>query len=76
MVKVLIKKLDPAVENSYSLQGKPFQVFPQQDQEAHIRAHRAFMSSVLVKSNPAVMSLLQGHITIWRSITSRSSSTD
>ena len=24
--------LDPAVENSYSLQGKPFQVFPQQDQ--------------------------------------------
>ncbi len=54
--------LDPAVENSYSLQGKPFQVFPQQDQEAHIRAHRAFMSSLLVKSSPPVLTVMQGHV--------------
>jgi len=54
--------LDPAVENSYSLQGKPFQVFPQQDQEAHIRAHRAFMSSLLVKSSPPILTIMQGHV--------------
>ena len=54
--------LDPAVENSYSLQGKPFQVFPQQDQEAHIRAHRAFMSSLLVKSSPPTLTIMQGHV--------------
>ena len=54
--------LDPAVENSYSLQGKPFQVFPQQDQEAHIRAHRAFMSSLLVKSSPPTFTIMQGHV--------------
>ena len=54
--------LDPAVENAYSLQGKPFQVFPEQDHEAHIRTHRAFMSSLLVKSSPPTLTVMQGHI--------------
>ena len=29
---------------------------------AHIDAHRAFMSSYLVKNNPPTMAILQGHI--------------
>jgi acyl carrier protein phosphodiesterase len=54
--------LDPAVENSMSIKGSPFQAYPQQDHEAHIDAHRAFMSTVLVKSLPQAMAALQGHI--------------
>ena len=53
---------DPAMENSGSLNGKKPMAFPEQDHSAHIRAHRAFMSSFLVKQNPAVMNLLQSHI--------------
>jgi hypothetical protein len=53
---------DPAVENASSLKGEPLLAFRQQNQLAHIDAHRAFMSSVLVKNNPQVMSILQGHI--------------
>jgi len=54
--------LDPAVENSMAIKGSPFQAYPQQDHEAHIDAHRAFMSTVLIKSIPQAMALLQGHI--------------
>ena len=54
---------DPAIENAGTLNAQKPVAFPDQDHSAHIRAHRAFMSSVLVKSNPAVMSLLQAHIT-------------
>ena len=54
--------LDPAVENSMAIKGSPFQAYPQQDHEAHIDAHRAFMSTVLVKSIPQTMAVLQGHI--------------
>ena len=54
---------DPAIENAGTLNAQKATAFPDQDHSAHIRAHRAFMSSVLVKSNPQVMSLLQGHIT-------------
>ena len=54
---------DPAIENAGTLNAQKPVAFPDQDHSAHIRAHRAFMSSVLVKSNPQVMSLLQGHIT-------------
>jgi hypothetical protein len=53
---------DPAVENANSLEGKSLIAFRQQNQLAHIDAHRAFMSSLLVKNNPQVMSILQGHI--------------
>ena len=54
---------DPAIENAGTLNAQKPVAFPDQDHSAHIRAHRAFMSSVLVKTNPAVMSLLQAHIT-------------
>ena len=54
--------LDPAVENSMAIKGSPFQAYAEQDHEAHIDAHRAFMSTVLIKSIPQAMALLQGHI--------------
>jgi len=53
---------DPGLENSISLLGKPLKAFEGQDHKAHIDAHRAFMSSMLVKSNLPVMSILQAHI--------------
>ena len=36
--------------------------FPQQDHDAHIAAHRAFMATRMVQINPMVYALLQGHI--------------
>ena len=36
--------------------------FPQQDHDAHINAHRAFMATRMVQINPMVYALLQGHI--------------
>ena len=53
---------DPGVENAQSLKSQELKAFPQQNHEAHINAHRAFMSSFLVKNNPVVMAILQGHI--------------
>ena len=54
--------IDPAMENSQVLMQTPLQAFPQQDHIAHIEAHRAFMSSYLVKNTPNIMALLQSHI--------------
>jgi len=54
---------DPAIENAGTLNGGVPIPFPEQDHSAHIRAHRAFMSSELVKTNPATMTILQAHIT-------------
>jgi len=54
--------LDPAKENSNALKGIPFQVFPGQDHEQHINAHRAFMSSYLVKNSPQVLLIFQSHV--------------
>jgi len=54
--------LDPSVENANSLRNAPLVAFRNQNQLAHIDAHRAFMSSYLVKNNPPTMAILQGHI--------------
>jgi hypothetical protein len=54
--------VDPGVENSQSLMMGKLIVFPNQDHVAHIEAHRAFMSSYLVRNNPQVMTVLQAHI--------------
>ena len=54
--------LDPGMENAQSLRLQALVVFPEQDHEAHIEAHRAFMSSYLVRNNPQVMTILQAHI--------------
>ena len=53
---------DPGAENSASLKQQPFQVFPGQDHQQHINAHRAFMSSFLVKNNPQILIILQAHV--------------
>ena len=55
--------LDPGVENAQALRMQALVVFGEQDHEAHIEAHRAFMSSYLVRNNPQVMTILQAHIT-------------
>jgi len=55
--------MDPGVENSQALMGGQLTVFPDQDHIAHMEAHRAFMSSYLVRNNPQVMTILQAHIT-------------
>ena len=53
---------DPGTENAQSLKSQQLKAFPQQNHDAHINAHRAFMSSFLVKNNPIVMGILQSHI--------------
>ena len=54
--------MDPAMEHSVVLRNQPLQAFPDQNHELHIKAHRAFMSSVLVKSNPMAVMNLVSHI--------------
>jgi len=53
---------DPATENAEALQMKMLKAFPEQDHDAHIAAHRAFMGTRMVQINPMVYALLQGHI--------------
>tara|TARA_R110002051_G_scaffold283603_1_gene345456 strand:- start:585 stop:3014 length:2430 start_codon:yes stop_codon:yes gene_type:complete len=53
---------DPGVENSTALKGQGLTAFRQQNQGAHINAHRAFMSSLVVKNNPQVTTILAAHI--------------
>jgi len=53
---------DPATENAKSLQMQMLKAFPEQDHDAHIMAHRAFMATRMVQINPMVYALLQGHI--------------
>ena len=53
---------DPAIENMESLQSLPMTAFPEQDHDAHIAAHSAFMRTRMVQINPMVYANLQGHI--------------
>ena len=54
--------MDPSMEHINALAGKPFQAFPGQDHRAHITAHLNFMSTNLVRNNPAVMAAIQKNI--------------
>jgi hypothetical protein len=54
--------VDPAKENSEALKSKPLTAYPEQNHEAHIKAHRAFMSSSLVRQSLIAMAALQSHI--------------
>ena len=56
------KPLDPAMENTGALQMVLPKAFPQQDHNAHINAHMAFMTSRMVQINPQIYGLLQGHL--------------
>ena len=47
--------LDPAIENARALMGEILNTFPEQDHDAHIRMHMAFMKTPLVSTSPQVM---------------------
>ena len=53
---------DPSLEHIDALGGKPFQAFPAQDHRSHITAHLNFMSTNMVRNNPAVMASIQKNI--------------
>jgi hypothetical protein len=53
---------DPAIENMEALQSLPMTAFPEQDHDAHIAAHSAFIRTRMVQINPMVYANLQGHI--------------
>ena len=54
--------MDPAIEHSVVIMGKPLQAFPQQNHEQHIKAHRTFMSSKMISANPMIVMQLISHI--------------
>ena len=46
-----------------ALVGKQqLKAFPQQNHDAHVKSHLAFMNSPVVRGNPAAMQILQAHI--------------
>ena len=53
---------DPITENAELLMKKTAQSFAEQDHVAHINTHRAFISSVLVRTMPDVMVNITAHI--------------
>ena len=57
-----VQAMDPSMEHINALSGKPFQAFPGQDHRAHITAHLNFMSTNMVRNNPAVMASIQKNI--------------
>ena len=54
--------MDPSMEHINALRVKPFQAFPGQDHRAHITAHLNFMSTNMVRNNPAIMAAIQKNI--------------
>ena len=57
-----VQPMDPSMEHINALAGKPFQAFPGQDHRAHITSHLNFMSTNMVRNNPAVMASIQKNI--------------
>jgi len=53
---------DPSLEHIDALGGKPFKAFPAQDHRSHITAHLNFMSTNMVRNNPAIMASIQKNI--------------
>ena len=53
---------DPSLEHIDALGGKPFQAFPAQDHRSHVTAHLNFMSTNMVRNNPAIMASIQKNI--------------
>ena len=57
-----VQPMDPSIEHINAMAGKPFQAFPGQDHSAHITAHLNFMSTNMVRNNPAIMAAIQKNI--------------
>lgn len=53
---------DPATENGNALKGMPLQAFPEQDHEAHVRAHIPFLSNPASQANPQGYLMLHAHV--------------
>ena len=53
---------DPIQENMDAIMGSPLKAFIQQNHDAHIQAHMAFMQSPQIQQNPQAMAALQAHI--------------
>jgi hypothetical protein len=56
------KPIDPATENGNAMKNMPLQVFPEQDHEAHVRAHISMLSSQTSQANPQGYIMLQAHV--------------
>ena len=54
--------MSPAIENAMAMKSKPLKVFPQQDHQAHMKAHAEFMFTRMVQINPPLYSMLQSHM--------------
>jgi hypothetical protein len=54
--------VDPATENGNALKGMPVQAFPQQDHEAHVRAHIPFLANPASQANPQGYLMLHAHV--------------
>ena len=54
--------LDPAIENARALMGEILNTFPDQDHDAHLRMHMAFMKTPLVSTSPQVMGTFYAHV--------------
>tara|TARA_R110002110_G_scaffold33755_1_gene115577 strand:- start:1427 stop:3832 length:2406 start_codon:yes stop_codon:yes gene_type:complete len=53
---------DPSIENARSLIQENLTAFQEQDQDAHIAAHLAFMKAPVVASTPPIFAMLLAHI--------------
>ena len=54
--------IDPATENGNALKGMPLQAFPQQDHEAHLKAHVMALKNPASQLNPQGFIMLHSHI--------------
>ena len=57
-----VQPMDPAMENMMALSGTEFKAFPGQDHKAHMDAHLSFMGTMIARTNPQVLGLLQKNI--------------
>ena len=53
---------DPVQENQDAMMGMPLKAFLEQNHDAHIETHMAFMQNPMVQQNPTALSALQAHI--------------
>lgn len=54
--------VDPVTENARILMGELAQSFPDQDHDAHIEIHLAFMKAPLVATSPTAMGVFYAHL--------------
>ena len=52
----------PAMENAGMIGGKPAKAFPQQDHDAHIKAHLSLLELDILQQTPAVLAALFSHV--------------